>query len=139
VSILGAVFCIISSSAFRFPLSPLACLLAGLCCILQHLLDSLDGMRARRTAQCSNVGDLLDHSFDGLSYLCLALMAMAMIGMRRTSWIVVASLLSVIANLVAEWDTMHTHVLTISRFSMGEEGLYLLCGLAILSACGLPQ
>jgi archaetidylinositol phosphate synthase len=53
-------------------------LLAALGVILSHIADLLDGTHARRTGQCRNGGELLDHFLDPLSFsylligLCLS-------------------------------------------------------------------
>lgn len=48
--------------------SPLGGAFGALCVALNHLADMIDGTHARRTGQCRNGGELLDHFSDPLSF-----------------------------------------------------------------------
>ena len=66
---LGHLIAIAGAVGFAFATeSPWAALLAAVGVVGNHLCDMVDGTHARRTGQCRNGGELLDHFVDPLSF-----------------------------------------------------------------------
>ena len=135
IVISGHLFAVAAAFAFAFADQySMAGALASLGVVMNHICDVLDGTHARRTGQCRNGGELLDHFVDPLSFAywitgisvaadCLALGLAGVICLFAT-----AVLTNIRAKLTGEFR--------LSRFGPTEFKL-LLIGLAIFQSLTL--
>lgn len=64
VIVWATAYCAILSATLPHPYKSLALVAAGVGMLLQMIGDCLDGMHARRTNQCSRLGEMMDHWLD---------------------------------------------------------------------------
>jgi len=97
--------------------------------------DNADGAHARRTQQCSPLGELLDHGLDVLNVIYIALMSAATLGMP-TAWWPWFVLAVTTASSFTYWEQAQTGVFQLGRLNQIEGGLLLTGSMLISAALG---
>lgn len=112
-------------------------LLSSLCLALYLTADNLDGYHARRTGQCSNLGELLDHGLDGIASGATLLTTAYTLDVHGP-WLVLLCAVGALAWLVTFWEQYVRGELVIARIG-ATEAFTLLIGLQLtLLVLGAP-
>ena len=125
--LLGAatVVCMGASSGWPFVVAALGVQLYNWC-------DNADGAHARRTGQCSAMGELLDHGLDVLNVTYIAYMSSVALGSPPMWWLVLAMVITS-ASSATYWEQAETGVFRLGRLNQ-VESLTLLSMVLLASA-----
>lgn len=97
--------------------------------------DNADGAHARRTAQCSPFGELLDHGLDILNVLYIAYLTALALGAPPLWWVAVVLLITGAAS-VTYWEQCQTGVFRLGMMNQVESALVLSATLFISAVWG---
>jgi phosphatidylglycerophosphate synthase len=106
--------------------------------VLLHLYvwcDNADGMHARRTNQCSALGEFLDHGLDQLNTVYIGFLTAFALGASPTWWILI-SLLIPGAAVVAYWEQASTGVFRLGMINQVESSIVLASALLTSAVFG---
>jgi phosphatidylglycerophosphate synthase len=81
--------------------------------------DNADGAHARRTGQCSPLGEFLDHGLDMLNTTYIALLTAMALGASPLAWVVLALVIPG-AGVVAYWEQAQTGVFRLGLLNQVE-------------------
>jgi phosphatidylglycerophosphate synthase len=125
--LLGAatVVCMGASSGWSFVVAALGVQLYNWC-------DNADGAHARRTGQCSAMGELLDHGLDVLNVTYISFMSSIALGAPPMMWLVMAMVITS-ASSATYWEQAETGVFRLGRLNQ-IESLTLLSAVLTASA-----
>ncbi|MFO0741691.1 MAG: Coq4 family protein [Labilithrix sp.] len=126
-AVLAAVSCAIAIGGH-----PLLFLLSAIGFLGALTLDNVDGAHARRTGQCSALGELLDHGLDGVTATA-TLVTTGLLLRVPGPMLVAISALGAVAFATVFWEQLRTGVLRLPRVSP-TEGLTLLAAWEVLLA-----
>lgn len=102
---------------------------------LYNLLDNADGTHARRTGQCSPMGELLDHGLDTLNVQYTAYMTGLALGLPDQYWLAVVLLIGG-AGSFTYWEQVSTGVFRVGMLNQVESLLVLSAAFAVSGVFG---
>lgn len=110
-------------------------LVATLCLTLYVWCDNADGAHARRTGQCSPLGEFLDHGLDQLNTVYIALLTAMALDPSPLWWVAIAILIPGAA-VVAYWEQSNTGVFRLGLLNQVESSIVLSSALLTTAALG---
>lgn len=81
--------------------------------------DNIDGAHARRTNQCSPLGEFLDHGLDGIASTAILIVTGLVLTLDQV-WLVLLCTLGAFGFVALFWEQFRTGLLVIPRFSSTE-------------------
>lgn len=121
-----------ASCAAALAFGPLYLVLSAVCLMSCLTLDNIDGAHARRTGQCSALGEFLDHGLDGLSATSTLVTTCLLLRVEGPSMVVVSAL-GAVGFATTFWEQFRTGVLRLPKVSP-TEGLTLLAAWELCAA-----
>lgn len=109
---------------------------AALAVQLYNWCDNADGAHARRTGQCSALGELLDHGLDMFNTTYIAYMGAVGIGAPPLLWVAIALVLPAAAG-VTYFEQAETGVFYLGRLNQVESVFALTAVLVVAGALGV--
>lgn len=97
--------------------------------------DNADGAHARRTKQCSALGEFLDHGLDQLNTAYIALLTAMALGAPPLWWVIIALIIPGAA-VVTYWEQAQTGVFRLGLLNQVESVFVLTCTLLASAAFG---
>ena len=97
--------------------------------------DNVDGAHARRTGQCSALGELLDHGLDSLNVAYISFLSALVLSAPPMWWIAVTLLISGAASLTY-WEQTKTGVFRLGMLNQIESGVLLSIFLLVVAVLG---
>ncbi|KAF5399031.1 Choline/ethanolaminephosphotransferase 1 [Paragonimus heterotremus] len=109
------------SPYFRDEISPVCILLFALGVFIYQTLDALDGLHARQTNTCSQLGELFDHGCDAISMYFASLGYFSIIGLGRNPTVMfVEFFIFGCVFYFSQWQSYVTGVMCFDGFSVTE-------------------
>jgi phosphatidylglycerophosphate synthase len=108
---------------------------AALCLNFYTWCDNADGAHARRTKQCSPLGEFLDHGLDQFNTVYIALMTAMALGVSPFSWVGIALLIPGAA-VVTFWEQSNTGVMRVGLLNQIEAVVVLTITLCVTGIFG---
>jgi phosphatidylglycerophosphate synthase len=105
---------------------------SALCLMTCLTLDNVDGAHARRTGQCSPLGELLDHGLDGITSASVLIVTCLVLHLDAGMTVVVCGL-GALALASVFWEQFRTGLLTLPKISP-TEGMTLLAVWQLVAA-----
>jgi phosphatidylglycerophosphate synthase len=127
LNLAAAVILIALWPARGWPLALAALLLNAYC-----WADNADGAHARRTNQCSPMGEFLDHGLDQLNTVYIGYLTAYAVGASPIGWVVITLLIPGAA-VVTYWEQASTGVMHLGRMNQ-VESVVVLSGALLASA-----
>ena len=97
--------------------------------------DNADGAHARRTGQCSPMGELLDHGLDQLNTVYIGFLTCMALGASPLWWVVIAIIIPV-ATAMTYWDQAATGTFHVGLLNQIESVTVLSIALTVSAICG---
>ncbi len=130
INMLGAALLLASGAKSGWPF-----LVTALALQLYNWCDNADGGHARRTDQCSPLGELLDHGLDMLNIVYIALVAATAIGASAT-WTAAIAIVLPAACAVTYWEQAETGLFSLGTLNQIESVMLLTLVLGISAVFG---
>lgn len=109
--------------------------LAALTLHLHVWCDNADGGHARRTGQCSPMGEFLDHGLDALNVVYIAMLSCLALDVPPWGWIALTLIIPSAAS-VTFWEQSHTGVFRLGLLNQVEAAIVLSLQLVLAGALG---
>ena len=126
LTIIGQICGVLSAVATAAAVAgqPVFYLLSCFLLLAYLTFDNIDGAHARRTKQCSPLGEFLDHGLDGIASAGILILSGFVLGLQG-EWLVLLCFLGAFGFTALFWEQFRTGLLVIPRFS-STEGVTLL-------------
>lgn len=126
LTIVGQICGVLSAIATGAAVSgyPIFYLVSAFLLLAYLTFDNIDGAHARRTNQCSPLGEFLDHGLDGVASTAILIVTGFVLTLDST-WFVSLCALGAFGFVALFWEQFRTGLLVIPRFS-STEGLTVL-------------
>lgn len=109
--------------------------LAALCLNFYTWCDNADGAHARRTKQCSPLGEFLDHGLDQFNTVYIAILTAMALGVSPLGWVAITLCIPGAA-VVTYWEQSNTGVFRVGLLNQVESVLVLSTALVVTGLFG---
>lgn len=140
LTVIGQAMAILAAvvTAWAMHGHPFFYIVAALLLLAYLTFDNIDGAHARRTNQCSPLGEFLDHGLDGMASAAILLVTSFVLQLDG----VMMTLLCAVAALgfaTLFWEQFRTGLLVIPKVSSTEGVTLLMICLTLLAVAGEPR
>ncbi len=140
LTILGQICGVLSAIATGAAIAgaPIFYLVSAVLLLAYLTFDNIDGAHARRTGQCSPLGEFLDHGLDGIASAAILIVTGLVLTLDHT-WLVLLCVLGAFGFVALFWEQFRTGLLVIPRFSSTEGITVLIVYQSVRFFAGSPD